>query len=41
VSVAGRGLIGGLLARAAEALLAAGALTASMSRIRRELEPAT
>jgi hypothetical protein len=33
VSVGGRGLLGGLLARAAEALLAAGALRASVARI--------
>jgi Polyketide cyclase / dehydrase and lipid transport len=38
VSVAGRGLIGGALARATEALLAAGALSASVGRIRHELQ---
>jgi hypothetical protein len=38
VSVSGRGLIGGVLARACEAVLAAGALSASVSRIGRELE---
>jgi hypothetical protein len=39
VSVSGRGLIGGALARATEALLAAGVLRASVARIGRELEP--
>ncbi len=40
VSVSGRGLFGGILARAFEAVLAAGALRASVARIGRELEPA-
>ena len=40
VSVSGRGLLGGILARAFEAVLAAGALRASVARIGRELEPA-
>jgi hypothetical protein len=40
VSVSGRGFVGGMLARAAEALLSAGALRASVARIGRELEPA-
>lgn len=40
VSVSGRGLLGGILARACEAVLAAGALRASVARIGRELEPA-
>jgi Polyketide cyclase / dehydrase and lipid transport len=40
VSVSGRGVIGGVLARAFEAVLAAGALRASVARIGRELEPA-
>ena len=40
VSVSGRGLLGGTLARAFEAVLAAGALRASVARIGRELEPA-
>ena len=40
VSVSGRGLLGGILARASEAGLAAGALRASVARIGRELEPA-
>ncbi len=40
VSVTGRGLFGGVLARACEAVLAAGALSASVSRIGRQLEPA-
>jgi hypothetical protein len=39
IGVAGRGVRGRLLAGATEALLAAGALRASMSRIARELEP--
>ena len=39
VSVSGRGLLGGILARAFEAVLAAGALRASVARIGRELEP--
>jgi hypothetical protein len=38
IGVAGRGLRGRLLAAATEALLAAGALRASMTRIARELE---
>jgi hypothetical protein len=40
VSVSGRGLLGGILARAFEAVLAGGALRASVARIERELEPA-
>lgn len=40
VSVSGRGLLGGLLARALETALAAGALSASVARIGQELEPA-
>jgi hypothetical protein len=40
VSVSGRGLPGVILARAFEAVLAAGALRASVARIGRELEPA-
>ena len=39
VSVSGRGLLGGVVARAFEAVLAAGALRASVARIGRELEP--
>ena len=39
-SVSGRGLLGGTFARAFEAVLAAGALRASVARIGRELEPA-
>ena len=39
VSVAGQGLIGRVLARATEAVLAAGALRASVARIGDELEP--
>jgi hypothetical protein len=38
VSVSGRGFIGGVLAHACEAVLAAGALSASVARIGRELE---
>jgi hypothetical protein len=38
VSVSGRGLLGGILARAFEAVLAAGALRASVARIARELD---
>jgi Polyketide cyclase / dehydrase and lipid transport len=38
VAVAGRGLLGRLLARATDALLAAGALRAALDRIRSELE---
>jgi hypothetical protein len=40
IGVAGRGLRGRLLAGVTDALLAAGALRASMARIARELEPA-
>jgi hypothetical protein len=40
VSVSGRGLLGGILARAFEGVLAAGALRASVAQIGRELEPA-
>ena len=40
VSVSGRGLLGGTLARAFEAVLASGALRASVARIGHELEPA-
>lgn len=40
VSVSGGGLRGRILARAFEAVLAAGALRASVARIERELEPA-
>jgi len=40
VSVSGHGLLGGTLARAFEAVLASGALRASVARIGRELEPA-
>jgi hypothetical protein len=40
VSVSGRGLLGGTLARSFGALLASGALRASVARIGRELEPA-
>ncbi|HEX3831894.1 MAG TPA: hypothetical protein VHW04_07975 [Solirubrobacteraceae bacterium] len=40
IAVAGRGVRGRLLAAATDALLAAGALRASMARIARELEPA-
>jgi hypothetical protein len=40
VDVAGRGLIGRVLAQATDALLAAGALRSAVSRIARELEPA-
>jgi len=40
ISVSGRGMLGGILARAFEAVLAAGALRASVARIGRELEPA-
>jgi citrate lyase alpha subunit len=38
VGVAGRGLVGRLVARATDALLAAGALRAAVERIGRELE---
>jgi Polyketide cyclase / dehydrase and lipid transport len=38
VSVHGRGLLGGVLAKATEALLAAGALHTSVNRLCRELE---
>ncbi|HEX8977601.1 MAG TPA: SRPBCC family protein [Solirubrobacteraceae bacterium] len=40
VSVSGRGLLGGLLARAFETVLAAGALSASVARIGQQLQPA-
>src|SRR5512140_1842124 len=40
ISVAGRGLFGRLIAQAADAFLAAGALTTAIDRIARELEPA-
>jgi hypothetical protein len=40
IAVAGRGVRGRLLAGATDALLAAGALRASMARLARELEPA-
>lgn len=40
ISVAGRGLIGRVLARATEVALAAGALDVAIGRIGRELEPA-
>jgi Polyketide cyclase / dehydrase and lipid transport len=40
VSVSGHGLLGGVLARAADAVLAAGALHASLARIDHALEPA-
>jgi Polyketide cyclase / dehydrase and lipid transport len=40
VSVSGCGLLGGILARAFEAVLASGALPAFVARIGRELEPA-
>jgi hypothetical protein len=40
VSVRGSGLIGRVLARATDALLAAGALNTAVGRIGRELEPA-
>jgi Polyketide cyclase / dehydrase and lipid transport len=40
VSVSGHGLLGGVLARAVEAVLAAGALRASVARIGDALEPA-
>jgi Polyketide cyclase / dehydrase and lipid transport len=40
VSVSGRGLIGGVLARATEALLAAGALRSAVARMASELDPA-
>jgi hypothetical protein len=40
ISISGGGLLGGTLARALEAVLAAGALRASVARIGRELEPA-
>lgn len=40
VAVSGRGLIGRVLAQATDALLAAGALSAAVARIARELEPA-
>jgi hypothetical protein len=40
VSVTSRGMLGGILARGVEALLAGGALRHSVARIGRELEPA-
>ncbi len=40
VSVNGRGLLGRVLARAVEGVLAAGALRASITRLDRELQPA-
>ena len=40
VSISGHGLLDGTLARAFEAVLAAGALRASVARIGRELQPA-
>ena len=40
VAVTGVGLLGRLVARATDALLAAGALNAALGRISRELEPA-
>jgi hypothetical protein len=40
VVVSGRGLFGRMMAQAADALLAAGALTTAVDRIARELEPA-
>jgi polyketide cyclase/dehydrase/lipid transport protein len=40
VSVTGRGLLGRVLATATETLLAAGALSVSLERLARELEPA-
>ena len=40
VWVSARGLLGGILARAFDAVLAAGALPASVARMGRELEPA-
>jgi hypothetical protein len=39
VAVSGQGLIGRMLARATDALLAAGALQSAVGRIARELEP--
>ena len=41
VGVSGQGFIGRLIARAAEALLAAGALDHALSRIGRQLQPTT
>jgi hypothetical protein len=41
VGVSGRGLIGRMLAQATDALLAAGALTAAIGRIARELDEST
>lgn len=41
VQVHGRGLLGGLLARATEAILAAGALRTSLGQLARELERGT
>ena len=40
VAVSGRGLLGRLIAQAADALLAAGALSTAIDRIANELEPA-
>jgi hypothetical protein len=40
VSIEGQGLFGRVLAKATEALLAAGALRSSLERLGRELEPA-
>jgi hypothetical protein len=40
VAVSGRGLLGRVIAQAADALLAAGALSSAVDRIARELEPA-
>jgi hypothetical protein len=40
IDVSGSGLLGRMLAKATDALLAAGALTAAVERIARELEPA-
>jgi hypothetical protein len=40
VAVSGRGLMGRLMAQAADAVLAAGALSVAVERIARELEPA-
>jgi hypothetical protein len=40
ISVEGRGVIGRVLAKATEALLAAGALRLSLERLARELQPA-
>jgi len=40
ISVAGRGLMGRVLAKATDVVLAAGALDVAVGRIGRELEPA-